>query len=91
MPSSQDNLSVTAISLVTLLNNIDELIVKSNNRQDAKDVMRAFRTYAKNHNFTIPEDKVDNFHAVLLDSRPYTLSSIIHDIAADVIKIDRSS
>ena len=89
MPNSK--LSETAISLLTLLNNIEELIVKSNKRQDAKDVMRAFRIYAKDHNFSLPDEKIDSFNSVLLDSRPYTLSSIIHDIASDVINFDRSS
>ena len=91
MPQPSNRLSETATSLLTLLNNIDELIIRCNNRQDARDVMKAFRIYATNHNFSIPEDKVDNFHAVLLDSKPYTISSIVHDIAADVIRNDQSS
>jgi len=88
MPQQKKTLSATATSLLTLLNNMDELIIESSNRQDAREVMKAFRSFAKTNRFDIPEEKVNNFLAVLLDSRPYTLSSILHDIAADVIKTD---
>jgi len=81
-------LSQTAISILTLLNNIDELIVKSQDRENARDVMKALNVYAASKNFRLPQDKVDNFYAVLLDSRIYTLSSLLKDIAVDVTIID---
>ena len=81
-------LSPTAISIITLLNNIDELIILSNNRVGAKDTMRAMKVYADSKNFLLPEDKINNFYAVLLDSRPYTLSSLLRDLAQEVVRID---
>ena len=83
------NLSETAKSLLTLLNNIDELIVKSNNREDAIDVMKAFRVYAKNKHFNIPQDKINNFLQVIYDAKPYTLNYIIKDIASDIVQLDK--
>jgi len=82
------SLSATAISIITLLNNIDELIVISNKRTEAKDTMRAMKVYAENKNFSLPEEKIANFYAVLLDSRPYTLSSLLRDMAQEVVRID---
>ena len=81
-------LSPTAISLITLLNNINELIVLSNNREGAKDTMRAMKVYAESKNFPLPEEKISNFYAVLLDSRPYTLSSLLKDLAKEIVFID---
>ena len=81
-------LSPTAISIITLLNNINELIVLSNNRVGAKDTMRAIKVYAENKNFPLPEEKIENFYAVLIDSRPYTLSSLLRDLAQEIVQID---
>jgi len=82
-------LSSTAKSLLAILNNINDLIVLSHNRQDSKDVMRAFVVYAKNKHFEISQDKIDSFYNILLDSRPLTLSHLIMDIAQDVARIDK--
>ena len=79
-------LSSTARSLLTLLNNIDELIVISNNRTSAKEVMKAFVLYANSKNFPIPRDKVANFYAILLDGQPRTLSFVVKGIATDIIR-----
>jgi hypothetical protein len=79
-------LSPTAKSLLILLNNIDELVVKSNNRRDAREVMRALTVYAHGKNYPIPAGKVDDFYSILLDGRPETISFIVKDIASDVIK-----
>jgi hypothetical protein len=79
-------LSPTAKSILVLLNNIDELIVLSNNRKDAREVMRALTIYAQGKSFSIPSGKVENFYAILLDGRPETISFIVKDIAGDVIK-----
>jgi hypothetical protein len=84
-------LSSTATSIITLLNNINDLIVQSSDRQGARDVMRSIKVYAKNMNFPIPEDQVDNFLEVLIDSKPYTLTSIIKDIARAVVVADRKT
>ena len=82
-------LSSTATKILTLLNNISELVVKSNDRQNAKDVMRALVVYANNKNFKIPQTKIDHFYAVLIDARPYTISSLLMDMAEEVVKTDR--
>lgn len=82
------HISDTAKSLLTLLNNINELIVKSSDRQGAEEVMRAFRAYAKGKNFLVPQDKIENFFAILLDARPVTLTMLIKDIADDVVAFD---
>jgi len=79
------NIPPTAISILTLLNNSNDLIIQSNDRQNARDVMKALNIYAHNKNFKLPEDKIDNFNAVILDARSYTLSSLIQDIAKDII------
>ena len=55
------NLSETATSIITLLNNINELIVKSSDRKSAEEVMRAIKVYAKGKTYTIPEEKINNF------------------------------
>lgn len=79
-------LSPTAKSLLVLLNNIDELIVLSNNRKYAREVMKAFTTYAEGKNYPIPAEKIHNFHSILLDGRPETISFVVKDIAGDIIK-----
>ena len=78
-------------SLLTLLNNVDELIMLSNNRKDAKEVMTAFAMYAQSKNIAYPVDKVEDFLYVLLDARPETLSFLIKDIAGDVLKSSRNN
>ena len=82
-------LSSTAQAILTILNNINELIAH-NGRQDAVDVMKALKVYADNRNFLLPEDKVENFYAVVLDSRTQTLSSLVYDLARDVVATDKS-
>jgi hypothetical protein len=72
-------------SIITLLNNINDLIVISNKRKEASDVMRALTIYAHNIGYKIPDDKINNFHAILLDSRPVTLSYVIRNIANDIL------
>ena len=83
------HISDTARQILTILNNINDLIVQSSDRENARDVMRALRVYAKNKNFPLPQDTIDNFYAVLIDAKPFTLTSIIKDIAEDVILIDK--
>ena len=83
------HLSQTATSILTLLNNINDLIVESNDRENARDVMRATTVYAANKNLPLPKEQVDDFYAVLIDSRPYTLSALIHDIATFIIVADQ--
>ena len=79
-------LSPVSKSLLVLLNNVDELIVKSSDRKKAKEVMVAFTFYAQGKNFPIPVTKVESFYDHLLDGRPQTLSFLVKDIASDIIR-----
>jgi len=81
--------SETALSIFTLLNNIDELIVRSSNRKEAQEVMRALKVFADKNRFELPQDKIDNFHTILLDSKPATISYLLRSIAQDVATFDR--
>ena len=81
-------ISSTASNILSILNNIDELIVKSSDRQSASEVMRALIVYADSKKFPVPRDKINNFHAILIDARPYTLTSLIKSIAEDVMRSD---
>jgi hypothetical protein len=85
------NLSDTAHSILVLLNNANELIVKSSDRKNAADVMKAITVYAKGKNYPLTQDKLDNFGAVLYDARPYTLTMIIKDIADEVMLIEQKT
>lgn len=84
------SISPTAQSILTFLNNINDLIVVSSNRSDAKKAMKALVLYAENKKFNLPEDKIQNFFEILLDSRPYTLTNLVMDIAEDVFKQGQS-
>jgi len=84
-------LSSTASNILTILNNIDELIVKSSDRKNAANVVKALRAYARGKHFPISEDKLDNFLAILIDARPLTLTSLVHDIAREVIMADKKN
>ena len=83
---AKKEISPTVKAILTLLNNAHDLIVISNRRTDAKEVMRALRVYAKNKNYPIPEEKFDNFFSVLLDCRCNTLSYLLTDIAQTIVK-----
>ena len=83
-------ISETATNILLLCNNINDLIVKSNDRQNARDVLKAAVIYAKNNNFPLPKEKVDNFFDVLLDKKPGVLSLYIKDIASDILLADRA-
>ena len=85
----QKELSPSVRSVLTLLNNVRELLVVSNKRQEAKDVMRAIEIYATSKSVAIPEDKFEMFYARLLDSRPLTLATLISDLGHDVITSER--
>ena len=82
-------LSDTAVAILTILHNINELVAH-NGRRDAVDVMRALKVYADHRNFVLPVDKVENFCSVVLDSRPQTLSSLVYDLARDVVATDKA-
>lgn len=90
-PPKPKEISAIASSLIVLLNNINELVTVSNKRTEARDVMRALRIYAKNSKFVFPETtqhKMDHFDAVLLDSRPITITYLVQDIAQDILKAE---
>ena len=77
--------SPTGKTIIALLNNVSELVVVSNERKEAEDVMRATHIYAKSKNFSMPDDKINNFYARLLDARPLTIQGMVMDIAKDVV------
>ena len=83
------NLSETAKSLLVLLNNANDLIIKASDRKNSDEVMKAIEIFAQNKNFPMPKEKLDNFHAILIDARPYTLTHLIKDIAEDIVVADR--
>ena len=84
---ARKGLSDTATSLVVILNNIRDLASHSN-RSDAFRVMKAFRVYARNKNFDIPEEKVTTFLESIWDRRPNTMTSLVNEIAQDIIATD---
>jgi hypothetical protein len=87
-------ISAIAMSLITLLNNINDLVTISNKRKEARDVMNALRIYAKNSKYVLAENtqhKMDHFDAVLLDSRPLTITYLVQDITQDILKAETSS
>ena len=86
MPTKQ--LSQTAKSLITILNNVNELVSKSNSRSEARDVMKAMRIYAQNKNYPIPDSKIEDFLSILLDSRPITVTYLLRDIATEIAMSD---
>ena len=84
-------LSPIASSIITLLNNINDLVTISSKRQEARDVMAALRIYAKNSKFGLSEstqEKIDQFNAILLDSRPITITYLVQDIAQDILRAE---
>lgn len=84
MPIQQ--LNPTTRSVLTLINNAHDLIVLCNKRKEAREVMSALKAYAQDKNFNLPDEKIENFLAVLLDSRPNTLSYLLTDIAKTIAK-----
>ena len=80
--------SPTARTIFALLNNINDLIAQSNDRKNADDVMLALTTYADGKDFLLPKGKIENFHEMLLDSRPTTISELLRSIAVDIVKAD---
>lgn len=82
-------ISIIATSIITLLNNVNDLVVMSNKRKEARDVMDAIKIYAKNSKFILSEaakQKISHFDSVLLDSRPITITYLIQDIAQEILK-----
>lgn len=77
-------------SIIVLLNNVDELVTKSNSRKEAVDAMKALKIYAKSKQLNVPEQKIDQYISVVWDSWPQTLSAIVRDIAYEVVKTNKS-
>jgi len=73
-------------SVLTLINNAHDLIVLCNKRKEAREVMSALKAYAQDKNFNLPDEKIENFLTVLLESRPNTLSYLLTDIAKTIAK-----
>jgi hypothetical protein len=76
----------TQRTVLTFLNNADELITMCQKRKEARDVIRSLQAYAASKNYSLPDEKINNFLEVLLDARPQTLSYLLTDIAQDVVK-----
>lgn len=76
-------------SILTLLNNINELITISSKRKEAKDVMDALVIYAKSKNVVLPEEKILTFYARLIDARPITLTLLIMEISKELIRAEK--
>lgn len=81
-------LSQTAKSLITLLNNVNELVVDSSRRTAAKDVLKAMKIYAQNVRYSIPDELIDDLSDVMLDSRDITITYMIREIATKIAKDD---
>lgn len=84
MPAKE--LTQTTKQILTLLNNAHELIVFSSKRKEAKEVIHALKAFAKEKNYPLPDEKINNFLVNLLDSRSNTLSYLLTDIAKHVAK-----
>ncbi len=82
-------ISKTAKSLIVLLNNANELISVSNRRKEAVDVVKALCIYAKSKNFPLPDEKIEMFNDVVLDSRTNTIAYLLQEIAKDIALTDR--
>lgn len=85
------HLSPIAASMITLLYNINELVTVSSKRKEARDVMKALEIYARNSKFVLSDstkNKIAHFNAVLLDSRPITITYLVQDIAQDILKAE---
>ncbi len=83
------SLSKEARTILAILNNCDELVSISNDRQRASDQMKALAIYARQKKFAMPEDKIKNYLRVILDSKPITLKFILQSIAQDVAASDK--
>jgi len=79
-------LSPTTKSILTLLNNVNELISTSSRRKDARDVIHAIKAYAKSKNYPLPDEKINNLLLNLLDCRSNTISYLLTDIAQTIVK-----
>lgn len=84
-------ISPVAKSILVLLNNVEELIRISNNRKDSKEVMKAAHIFAQSKNFPMPEQEIENFYQILIDSPSQKLSFAVRDIASKVINSEFSS
>lgn len=91
MPLNPD-ISSEAMSLIALFNNAKDLIVVSQKRKEADDVVKAATIYAQNVGINLSEDtleKIENFSSVLLDSRPNTLVYILQCIVQDIVTAEK--
>ena len=78
-------------TIIVLLNNIEELVTQSNDRNAAIDAMKALKIYAKQQRVNVPEEKIDQYLSVVWDSRPITLAAIVKDIVNEVVKTNKMS
>ena len=90
MPKEKKELSPAVKSVLTLLNNVRELLIVSNKRQEAKDVMMATEIYAESKQIAVPKDKIQMFYCRLFDSRPLTLITLISDIGHQILSDEKA-
>jgi hypothetical protein len=87
MPLHQE-ISTDIMSLISLYNNAKDLIVISQKRREANDVVKAASIYARNIGIDFSDDtkeKIENFSSVLLDSRSNTLVHLLQGIVQDIV------
>lgn len=84
------SLSQEAKTILSLLNNCEELVTISNDRKRAADQIKALAIFARNKKFPMNETKIQNYLKVIIDSRAETLKYILMDIANDVVSVDKS-
>ncbi len=76
-------------SIIVLLNNIEEMVTKSNMRKEAIDAMTALGVYAKAKHIKVPENRIAQYISVAYDSRPETLSHLVREIANETVMNNR--
>lgn len=75
--------------IVVLLNNVEELIVLSNDRKNARAVLEAIEIYSKGTNIQIPINKILDLKKMLIDSPPPKISNVIKNISKEIVTLNR--
>ena len=78
-------ISKTGKTLLSLLNNVGDLVVISNDRRSAVDVMKALQIYASSNNYSLPPAKIDDFFVRVYDARPYDIRNITLEIGNHIL------
>jgi hypothetical protein len=67
--------------ILTLLNNVEELITISNDRKDARKVLDAILIFAKGNQIEIPISLIEELKSNLLDYPPKKIEQKVKSIA----------